>query len=862
MININKLTHKSQEVLQNAQEIATAHQNQEIAPIHILNALLKTEDTLIQPLIKKIIGSTTALIASATKSLEKYPKVSGFSQNTLSPKTDTLFQMAQKEATALQDEYISCEHLLLALIQEKDDVGTLLKENGLKKEAILSVLKEIRGHSKVDSQDPEDKFQALEKYTVDLVEKAQAGKLDPVIGRDDEIRRVIQILCRRTKNNPVLIGEPGVGKTAIVEGLAQRIVSGDVPDLLKHKQLLTLDLGSLIAGAKYRGEFEDRLKAVLKEIKEKAGGVILFIDEIHTLVGAGASEGAVDAANMLKPALARGELSCIGATTLNEYRKHIEKDSALERRFQQVYTGEPSVNDTIAILRGLKEKYEIHHGIKILDDAIISAAKLSHRYISERFLPDKAIDLIDEAASRLRIGIDSMPEEIDEFSRKVTQLEIEKQALKSDKDAPSKKRLEKIDTQLAELKDQIKGLQIHWNHEKELIQAIRGLKEKIETLKHTELLEERNGNYEKVSEIRYKLIPENEKEMNLKSKELEGIQKEKKMLKEAVDSEDINEIISKWTGIPLSKLGESEKEKLLHSEEELQKRVIGQSDAVQKVADAILRSRSGLSDPNKPIGSFLFLGPTGVGKTELAKSLAELLFDSEKNMVRIDMSEYMEKHAVSRLIGAPPGYVGHEEGGQLTEAVRRRPYSVILLDEMEKAHPDVMNILLQVFDEGRLTDSQGKSVDFKNTILILTSNVGSKLIQNISEPEKREAAVLSELKSQFRPEFLNRIDDIIIFNALTEENLIKIVEIQLTHLITRLKDKDITLECDKKAKKHLAKVGFDPEYGARPLKRIITTLVETPLAKALIKGEIVPQDTIVLSEKDGKIIFTPEKSKK
>ena len=857
MIHPDKLTIKTQEALQSAQTLALNYKHQELSPLHILEALLTVPDTAIIPILQKLNVSHETLLIVTQKALKEAPTVSQPGQIYLAASTNTLFQNAQKEADTLDDKYISLEHLLLALSTDSSPAGKLLKAEGIKKETLLKALDQIRGSAKVDNQNPEDSFQALEKYTIDLTERARTGKLDPVIGRDEEIRRVMQILCRRTKNNPVLIGEPGVGKTALAEGMAERIVSGDVPEGLKDKRILSLDLGSMIAGAKYRGEFEDRLKALLKEVNKSEGNIILFIDEIHTLVGAGASEGAVDAANMLKPALARGELRCIGATTLDEYRKYIEKDSALERRFQQVFVGEPSVSATIAILRGLKEKYEIHHGIKILDDAILAAARLSHRYIADRFLPDKAIDLIDESASKLRIEIDSLPQEIDELDRKIIQLQIEREAIKRDDNEQSKNRLKAIDEQLSNLKENATELKAHWTNEKEAIQSIRNLKEKIETLKHQEVQEQRASNLEKASEIKYQLIPDAEKELLNTHEKLEAIQADKKMLKENVDDEDIAEIVAKWTGIPVNKLLETEKEKILATGERLQTRVIGQNKAVNQVADAILRSRAGLSDPNRPIGSFLFLGPTGVGKTELAKSLAALLFDSEKSLVRIDMSEYMEKHSVSRLIGAPPGYVGYDEGGQLTEAVRRRPYSVILLDEIEKAHPDVHNTLLQVLDDGRLTDGQGRQVDFKNTVLIMTSNIGSKDILTETDEAKRESAVEAAVKAYFKPEFINRIDDIIIFNRLEEANILEILNIQLTHLEALLAEKDLKLALSDAVQKHLAHSGYDPDYGARPLKRVLIKELQNPLAKAVLNSRFKPGHTISVDLNDKKeLIFS------
>lgn len=855
MLHPDKLTLKTQEAIQKAQSLALEKQHQELTPLHLLDGMLALSDTAISPILQKLGVSPAALQKAVQEKIQTLPKVENVSQLYLANDTNKVFQTAQKEADKLKDTYISLEHMLVALTQDTSAAGRLLKEQGIKKDEVLKALEQLRGDTRVHSQNPEETYQTLEKFTIDLTAKAQKGQLDPVIGRDEEIRRTIQILCRRTKNNPVLIGEPGVGKTALAEGLAQRIVSGDVPEGLKDKRILSLDLGSMIAGAKYRGEFEDRLKALLKEIHKSEGRIILFIDEIHTLVGAGASEGAVDAANMLKPALARGELRCIGATTLNEYRKYIEKDSALERRFQQVFVGEPNVNATIAILRGLKEKYEIHHGIKILDDAILAAARLSHRYIADRFLPDKAIDLVDEAAAKLRIEIDSLPEEIDELERKIIQLQIEREAIKRDDDDHSRDRLKKLEEQLSNLKEQSQTLKAHWNQEKEAIQSIRSIKEKLETLKIQEQQELRNGNLEKASELKYKLIPDAEKDLENTQTQLETIQKDQQMLKEQVTDEDIAEIVAKWTGIPVNKLLESEKEKLLTTADKLQERVIGQSDAVQQVADAILRSRAGLSDPNRPIGSFLFLGPTGVGKTELAKSLAALLFDSEKNMVRIDMSEYMEKHSVSRLIGAPPGYVGYDEGGQLTEAVRRRPYSVILLDEVEKAHPDVHNVLLQVLDDGRLTDGQGRNVDFKNTVLIMTSNIGSKDILTEPNIEKRKIAVEAAIKAYFKPEFVNRIDDIIIFNRLEEKDVLHILDLQLGHLRGLLEEKGLHLHLTDTAKHALAKEGYDPDYGARPLKRVLIKTLQNPLAKALLSSSYAPGDTIQVDLKNGEYTF-------
>ena len=856
MIRWDKFTIKAQEAIQEAQEIAEKKNHQEITPEHLLLALLIEEGGIVSSILKNLGVDRGQIINQVEEHVDRLPKVFGGGQLYISPGLKRVLDLAQEEASNLKDEYISTEHLLLSLCEdETSSAGRILQQQGINKDNLLKALASIRGTQRVTDQNPEDKYQALERFTRDLTELASQGKLDPVIGRDNEIRRVIQILSRRTKNNPVLIGEPGVGKTAIVEGLAQRIVAGDVPEGLKEKKILALDMGALLAGAKFRGEFEDRLKSLLREIKEKEGQIVLFIDELHTVVGAGAAEGAIDASNMLKPALARGELRCIGATTLNEYRKYIEKDAALERRFQVVIVREPSVEDTIAILRGLKERYEAHHGVKIKDSALVAAATLSHRYITDRFLPDKAIDLVDEAAARLRIEIDSRPTEVDEIERKIMQLEIERQALKKEKDEASRERLKKLEQELASLKEKEAELKVQWQKEKEIIQRIGEIKKEIEDARKESVKAEREGNLDRAAELRYGKIVQLEKELKEESEKLSQLQKDKKMLKEEVEEEDIAEIVSEWRGIPLSRLLEGEKEKLTKMEERIKTRVVGQDEAVKAVSNAIRRARAGLQDPNRPLGSFIFLGPTGVGKTELAKALAEFLFDDEGAMIRLDMSEYMERHTVSRLIGAPPGYVGYEEGGQLTEPVRRQPYTVVLFDEIEKAHPDVFNVLLQILDDGRLTDGQGRTVDFRNTVIIMTSNVGSRWIEELSRQEDIRQKVREALRAQFRPEFLNRIDEIIIFNRLTQEDIKKIVDIQISQVEKRLADKHMRIILTSKAKQFLADKGYDPLYGARPLKRVIQREVLDPLALQILEGKFKEGDWIKVDIPDGKLSF-------
>jgi len=850
-MQFDKLTHKSQEALQTAQALAAKFGHQEIKPAHLTVVLLEETDGVVVPVLQKMGIDKQAALAEAKRLLQAIPKVSGsgagqiYASSELQKILDSAFAIAGE----MQDDYVSQEHIFLAIIKKSSDpVGKALGAVGITYKDFLKALASVRGNQRVTDQNPEGKYQALEKYARNLTDVARQGKLDPVIGRDDEIRRVIQVLSRRTKNNPVLIGEPGVGKTAIVEGLAQRIINGDIPETLRKKQVLALDIGALIAGAKFRGEFEDRLKAVLKEVQKREGEIVLFIDEIHTLVGAGAAEGSMDASNMLKPALARGELHCVGATTLNEYRKYIEKDAALERRFQQVLVQEPSLEDTVAILRGIKEKYEVHHGVRITDAATVAAATLSNRYITDRFLPDKAIDLIDEAASRLRIEIDSMPTEIDEIDRRRIKLEIEREALNKESDASSQERLSGIERELADINEQLNSMKGHWSLEKEIIQKIRKIKAAIEEARIQEQQAERQGDLSKVAEIRYGRIVDLEKELLAENTRLSGIQEDRKMLKEEVGEEDIASIIAKWTGIPLDRLLAGEKQKLVRAENILARKVIGQSEAIGAVANAVRRARAGLQDPNRPIGSFIFMGPTGVGKTELARTLADFLFDSERAMIRLDMSEFMEKHSVARLIGAPPGYVGYEEGGYLTEAVRRRPYSVILFDEIEKAHPDIFNVLLQILDDGRMTDGQGRTVDFKNTILIMTSNLGSQLIMEsgyTNDPEL-EKKVTDLLHSQFRPEFLNRIDEIITFHALSREDLKKIVDIQVELLKHRLAEQKYSISLTDSAKEYLVEVGYDPTFGARPLKRAIQRYVQDALAMRILDGYFIEGDAIIV----------------
>ncbi len=871
-MTLDKFTIKAQDALAVGQQIASEYGNQQIEPEHILAAMLRDQEGIIPTILKKAGLNLAAVDKSIEYEISKLPKIQGggLVQTYLSPASQQVLNNAMQNAKNLKDDYVSTEHILLALAQEgSGHTGKILREMGLTDQTVMKTLKEIRGSQRVSDQNPEGKYQALVRYGRDLNELARQGKLDPVIGRDEEIRRVLQVLSRRTKNNPVLIGEPGVGKTAIAEGLAHRIISGDVPENLKSKRIISLDMGALIAGAKFRGEFEERLKAVLKEIIDAQGEIILFIDELHTLVGAGAAEGAVDASNMLKPALARGELRAIGATTLDEYRKHIEKDAALERRFQPVLIVQPSVEDTISILRGLKEKYEVHHGVRITDSALISAATLSDRYITDRFLPDKAIDLIDEAASRLRIEIDSMPEELDEIERRIQQLEIESVALKKEKDEVSRKRLEEARRELADLKEQRDILRAHWNQEKTHIQNIREYKAEIDQFRADIEKSEREGNLNRVAELRYGKIPELENKLAVENQNLTRLQENKRMLREEVDDEDIAEIVAKWTGIPVNRMLESEKEKLLEMEDRIGARVVGQRTAIIAVSDAIRRSRAGLSDEKRPVGSFIFLGSTGVGKTELARALAEFLFDDENAIIRIDMSEYTERHSISRLIGSPPGYVGYEEGGQLTEAVRRKPYSVVLLDEIEKAHPEVYNLLLQVLDDGRLTDNKGRTVNFKNTVIIMTSNIGAALIMEKSQKitdENRDMVfedirtqVMEMLRQHLPPEFFNRVDEMIVFHALTREDIARIVALQFTRIAENLKRQGITLDLDDSARDYLARHGYQPEFGARPIKRLMQREIVNELAKSLIEGKISKDDKILVTFSSGKLTFKGKK---
>jgi ATP-dependent Clp protease ATP-binding subunit ClpB len=857
-MNLQRFTIKAQEMLQAAQHQAAEHGNQEITELHLLQAMLEQEDSLVRPVLQKLEVSLSLLSDKLQQALAKLPKVQGDGQQYLSQPALAILNQAEKEAEKLQDDYISLEHILLALLHKGKETAQLLSSVGVTPDKVLKALKELRGNQRITDQNPEDKFQALEKYSRNLTKLARQEKLDPVIGRDEEIRRTIQILSRRRKNNPVLIGDPGVGKTAIVEGLARRMVAQDVPENLKTKELVELDMAALLAGAKFRGEFEERLKAVLQEVEKSEGNIILFIDELHTVVGAGAAEGAVDASNMLKPALARGSLHCIGATTLDEYRKHIEKDAALARRFQPILVSEPSVEDTISILRGIRDKYEVHHGVQITDNALVAAAVMSNRYIADRFLPDKAIDLIDEACAQLRMEIDSLPVELDEVERKLRQLEIEKLSLEKEKDEMSKQRLEKITAEMAELTEQRTSLRARWEHEKAILQEIRSLKEEIDNLKAEAEKAERQGDYEKVAKLRYGVLVEKEKQLEALKSRLKEAPETEQLLKEQVDEEMIAEVVSKWTNIPVSKLVQSEMQKLVGLEQILGQRVIGQEEGIASLSNAIRRSRSGLSDTNRPIGSFMFLGPTGVGKTELAKTLASFLFDTEKALIRIDMSEFMEKHSVARLIGAPPGYVGYEEGGYLTEAVRRRPYCVILFDEIEKAHQDVFNVLLQILDDGRLTDGKGRTVDFRNAVIILTSNIGSQLIFEAedSDPEKLRPQLMQILQQHFRPEFLNRLDDIIIFHRLDHAHLREIVKLQLESLKDRLAKRNLSVKFTDELVDWLTVNGYDAQFGARPLKRLIQKELENQLALALLSGSLEADKPLLLTVKSDKVVVS------
>ncbi|QED29254.1 ATP-dependent chaperone ClpB [Microvenator marinus] len=858
-MRFDRFTIKSREALADAQEIAEKKGHPEVRPVHLLDALVAQEGGVVVPILHKMNVNTEVLKRGINDLLNRLPKGSGGSVY-MSNDFREVLQKSQSEAEALKDEFASTEHLLLALSDERAECGEMLRRSGVSRDGVLAAMVEVRGSQRVTDEDPEGKYQALEKYTKDLTALARRGKLDPVIGRDEEIRRSLQVLSRRTKNNPVLIGEPGVGKTAIAEGIALRIAAGDVPDSLRDKRVLSLDLGSMVAGAKFRGEFEERLKAVLQEITSSDGEVILFIDELHTLVGAGAAEGSMDASNMLKPALARGELRSIGATTLREYRKYIEKDAALERRFQPVLVEEPTVEDTVTILRGIKERYELHHGIRISDASLVAAANLSDRYINDRFLPDKAIDLVDEAAAGVKMELESLPVEIDAAERRVTSLEIERQAMKKERDDASRKRLEEVESEIAELRESVAGMKAQWMSEKSLIEEQRAAKQALEELRLEYDRVERQGQLDRAAEIRFGLLPAAERELAVLDERLKEIQTGSSFLREEVTEDDIARIVARWTGIPVSKMMESEQAKLLQLEDRLHERVIGQEPAVQAVADAVRRSRSGLQDPNRPIGSFIFLGPTGVGKTELARSLAHQLFDDETNIVRVDMSEYMEKHSVARLIGAPPGYVGYDEGGYLTEAVRRRPYSVVLFDEIEKAHPDVFNVFLQILDEGRLTDGKGRTVDFKNTVIIMTSNIGSHFIQEFGQTdwEKTEKLVMEEMMRQFRPEFLNRVDDVILFHALARKHMGSIVKIQLGHLEKLLAGRDLKIRLSDEALEHLAERGYDPVYGARPLKRVIQKELQNALAKELLAGQYLPGDTVFVVVEGGELSFVRE----